>query len=213
MTVVGSCAHACADEGAFGGFDDCSDSGQARRGTRSTPKASRSFCRGSDVIGRIVAGRFQLERQAGAGGMGTVYRARDLTDGATVAVKILTGRELREARALRPRGAILAGLDPPGDRPLHRPRRRRGRRALPRHGVARGRGPGDAPRARAAHRRRDGGAGAPRGRGAGARARARHRPPRHQAREPVPARAGDRAPQGARLRHRAAHARRAQADR
>ena len=61
--------------------------------------------------------------------------------------------------------------------------------------------------------RRDAGAGPPGGRGAGLRARARHRSPRHQAGEPLPPRAGDRPPQGARLRHRAADARGAQADR
>ena len=33
MTVVGSCDDACADEGAYGAFEDCSDKGRARRGT------------------------------------------------------------------------------------------------------------------------------------------------------------------------------------
>jgi len=33
MTVVGSCDDACADEGAYGRFEDCSDRGRARRGT------------------------------------------------------------------------------------------------------------------------------------------------------------------------------------
>ena len=62
------------------------------------------------MIERVVAGRFQLLAQAGAGGMGAVYRARDLTSGATVAVKILTGREVREAQRFDQEGAILAGL-------------------------------------------------------------------------------------------------------
>ena len=39
--------------------------------------------------------------------MGTVYRARDLTDGATVAVKILNGRELREAARFDQEASIL----------------------------------------------------------------------------------------------------------
>ena len=47
------------------------------------------------VIGKVVAGRFQLLAEAGSGGMGTVYRARDLTDGATV----------RRQDPDRPRGA------------------------------------------------------------------------------------------------------------
>jgi predicted ATPase len=62
------------------------------------------------VIGKVIAGRFELEREAGAGGMGTVYRARDLTDGAAVAVKILTGREIRETARFELEASILAGL-------------------------------------------------------------------------------------------------------
>ena len=62
------------------------------------------------MIEQVVAGRFQLLAQAGVGGMGAVYRARDLATGATVAVKILTGREVREAQRFDQEGAILAGL-------------------------------------------------------------------------------------------------------
>jgi tetratricopeptide (TPR) repeat protein len=65
------------------------------------------------MAGKVVAGRFQLLAEAGSGGMGTVYRARDLTDGATVAVKILTGRELREAARFDQEAAILSGLTHP----------------------------------------------------------------------------------------------------
>ena len=65
------------------------------------------------MIGKTVSGRFELERLAGSGGMGAVYRARDLTDGSTVAVKILTGRELREAERFDLEAAILAELTHP----------------------------------------------------------------------------------------------------
>jgi tetratricopeptide (TPR) repeat protein len=65
------------------------------------------------VIGKTVSGRFELERLAGSGGMGAVYRARDLTDGSVVAVKILTGRELREAERFDLEAAILAELTHP----------------------------------------------------------------------------------------------------
>ncbi|WP_437622198.1 serine/threonine-protein kinase [Sorangium sp. So ce1151] len=57
--------------------------------------------------GQRIAGRFELERQTGAGGMGALYRAVDLETGAPVAVKILfNGQEAdlsrfaREARIL-----------------------------------------------------------------------------------------------------------------
>ena len=65
------------------------------------------------MIGKTVSGRFELERLAGSGGMGAVYRARDLTDGSIVAVKILTGRELREAERFDLEAAILAELTHP----------------------------------------------------------------------------------------------------
>src|SRR5689334_3440753 len=81
-----------------------------------TTRRSRSSCRrrcDRAVIGTVVAGRFELLAVAGSGGMGTVYRARDLTDGATVAVKILTGREVREAVRFEQEAAILSGLAHP----------------------------------------------------------------------------------------------------
>ncbi len=65
------------------------------------------------MIGKTVSGRFEILQLAGSGGMGAVYRARDLTDGSTVAVKILTGRELREAERFDLEAAILAELTHP----------------------------------------------------------------------------------------------------
>jgi tetratricopeptide (TPR) repeat protein len=57
--------------------------------------------------GEVIAGRFELSTVAGAGGMGTVWRARDLQTGRLVALKLLnrqsvgdTERFGREARAL-----------------------------------------------------------------------------------------------------------------
>ncbi len=57
--------------------------------------------------GALVAGRFEIERPAGAGGMGMVYRARDRESGARVALKVLHAeaeapdeRFVREVRAL-----------------------------------------------------------------------------------------------------------------
>jgi len=65
------------------------------------------------MIGKVISGRFQILAEAGSGGMGTVYRARDLTDGATVAVKILTGRETREEVRFEQEAAIMSGLTHP----------------------------------------------------------------------------------------------------
>jgi serine/threonine protein kinase len=68
------------------------------------------------AAGSVVAGRFVVEELAGKGGMGEVFRARDMTTGDTVALKLLraqadggteTERFVREAR-------VLAELEHPG---------------------------------------------------------------------------------------------------
>ena len=63
------------------------------------------------MLGRVVAGRYRLEARAGEGGMGVVYRARQLAVDREVAIKILHGnlvhdrtarkRFVREAKAVR----------------------------------------------------------------------------------------------------------------
>ena len=104
------------------------------------------------MIGRVVAGRFQLLAEAGSGGMGTVYRARDLTDGATVAVKILNGREVREMARFDQEAAILSGLAHPAIvRYLANGIAESGERFIAMEWLRR-RGPGDAPRAQAGRR-------------------------------------------------------------
>ena len=43
----------------------------------------------ADIGGRVVGERYEIEAEVGTGGMGRVYRARDLRDGSTVALKLL----------------------------------------------------------------------------------------------------------------------------
>ena len=65
------------------------------------------------MIGSVVGGRFKLEREAGSGGMGTVYRAHDLLDGGAVALKLLDSEELRDAERFVQEAGILARMSHP----------------------------------------------------------------------------------------------------
>jgi tetratricopeptide (TPR) repeat protein len=65
------------------------------------------------MIGTVVAGRFTIARQAGSGGMGTVYRARDLVSGEDVALKVLSSDEVRDAERFTQEAGILARLAHP----------------------------------------------------------------------------------------------------
>src|SRR5262249_969815 len=64
--------------------------------------------------GQIVADRFEIERFAASGGMGSVYRAKDRPTGTVVALKVVScgtpEDEMRFAREAR----VLAELDHPG---------------------------------------------------------------------------------------------------
>jgi tetratricopeptide (TPR) repeat protein len=62
--------------------------------------------------GDVIDGRFEVERLAGSGGMGTVYRALDRARGTPVALKLLSDPEGSSARFAR-EARILAGLDHP----------------------------------------------------------------------------------------------------
>src|ERR1700690_4162740 len=61
--------------------------------------------------GYVIAERFEIEARAGAGGMATVYRARDRTTGNVVALKLLGALAERE-RFVR-EAEMLARLDHP----------------------------------------------------------------------------------------------------
>ncbi|HEY0712460.1 MAG TPA: protein kinase, partial [Polyangia bacterium] len=65
------------------------------------------------MIGSVVAGRFRLEREAGSGGMGTVYRAHDLLDGGLVALKVLRSEDLHDGERFVQEAGILSRLNHP----------------------------------------------------------------------------------------------------
>jgi tetratricopeptide (TPR) repeat protein len=64
--------------------------------------------------GDVVAERFVLERIAGRGGWGEVWRARDRYDGAPVAVKVLSWAAPRGRERFAREGRLLAELGHPG---------------------------------------------------------------------------------------------------
>jgi tetratricopeptide (TPR) repeat protein len=63
--------------------------------------------------GDAIAGRFELERLAGRGGMGTVWRARDRSAGGWVALKLLDRSERANAERFAREASTLASLDHP----------------------------------------------------------------------------------------------------
>ncbi|MEQ8274137.1 MAG: protein kinase [Deltaproteobacteria bacterium] len=64
--------------------------------------------------GDIIVRRFRIERRIGSGGMGTVYRGRDLESGAPVAVKRLDIRGKHDQERFLREASVLADLDHPG---------------------------------------------------------------------------------------------------
>jgi serine/threonine protein kinase len=66
------------------------------------------------VIGQTIGGRFLIEREIGAGGMGVVYRAKDLQTGALVAFKVLSDVTREAAGRFGREALLLAELKHPG---------------------------------------------------------------------------------------------------
>lgn len=78
--------------------------------------------------GEVLSERFVIERQAGSGGMGAVYRALDRMTGAPVAVKVMARGGGDEGRFAQ-EGRVLAELSHPAIvRYVATARLRRGRR-------------------------------------------------------------------------------------
>ncbi|HVY46287.1 MAG TPA: protein kinase, partial [Minicystis sp.] len=64
--------------------------------------------------GDVVDARYEIERLAGTGGMGAVFRARDRASGAAAAVKVLLGGDDEGRRRFAREAAVLAELRHPG---------------------------------------------------------------------------------------------------
>ncbi|WP_437284520.1 protein kinase domain-containing protein [Sorangium sp. So ce406] len=62
----------------------------------------------------LVEDRFEIERLAGSGGMGDVYRARDRLSGETVALKVLQRASVRDLSRLSREAEALVTLQLPG---------------------------------------------------------------------------------------------------
>jgi hypothetical protein len=65
-------------------------------------------------VGTLVSDRFRIEAEAGAGGMGVVYRARDRESGELVALKVLAQEAVVDASRFERERTLLAELDHPG---------------------------------------------------------------------------------------------------
>jgi tetratricopeptide (TPR) repeat protein len=65
---------------------------------------------GSPNLGELVGGRFAVESRVAAGGMGTVYRALDRLEGATVALKVVHSSDPHAAARFAREQAVLAQL-------------------------------------------------------------------------------------------------------
>jgi len=65
-------------------------------------------------VGRVIKGRYRVERQLGRGGMGTVYLAEQLSVGRKVALKVLRGDFAREegfVARFQQEAKLVAGLN------------------------------------------------------------------------------------------------------
>ncbi len=64
--------------------------------------------------GDVIGGRFEIERLAARGGMGSVYRARDLQTGQAVAIKVGAGPDDAQSRRWDREATLLAQVSGPG---------------------------------------------------------------------------------------------------
>lgn len=80
---------------------------------QSRPAAQCRFCHGplrDALLPTVLAGKFAIERQIGAGGMGVVYQGRDLSLDRPVAIKVLPRVAAAAAARLRREARAMAAL-------------------------------------------------------------------------------------------------------
>ena len=70
-------------------------------------------------VPRLLAGKYRLTRRLGAGGMGSVYLARDIGLDRDVAVKTLVGSSLPRSMALKPEASTMAQVAHPAVAQVH----------------------------------------------------------------------------------------------
>src|ERR1019366_9498487 len=99
--------------GLSGGVDDSpSDAAFLREAAALSDPGTGEIFAPRLMPGDVLSGRFAIERLAGSGGMGAVYRALDRLSGAPVALKVMTARGEHEERFAR-EAQVLAELNHP----------------------------------------------------------------------------------------------------
>ncbi len=94
--------------------DETGDLGPARRGRTETGpggRPGRVVVRDLFPPGELVDGRYRIEGPLGQGGMGAVYRARDVQAGRDVALKVLLTAEGTRVQRFEREAVLLARLD------------------------------------------------------------------------------------------------------
>ena len=78
--------------------------------------------RNTDITGWLLAGRFEIIERLGEGGMSTVYRARQVTDGVEFAVKVLKrtiSRDPGSLKRLELEAKVMMAMDSPHITKVH----------------------------------------------------------------------------------------------
>jgi serine/threonine-protein kinase len=103
--------------------DDAAAATPRRAGPEVSPPSPDEVDRYATLTGKVLDGRYQVDRRLGEGGMSYVYRAKDVETGMVVALKILLPRLSRDPAAverLRREAAIAARLEHPNVCPILR---------------------------------------------------------------------------------------------